>query len=213
MKKKQAIVIGAGGNSRVILSILKTLNTHNILGILDLRDNNSSEIILGIPVIGSIDNIKDFDKNSHDIFLAIGDNSLRKSIFKKVKKYNFPLPNLVSKHAIIDVNCEMGEANVICSKAFVGPSSIIGDNNLINTGAIIEHEVRIKDHCHFSPLSIVAGRSFINDECFIGASATIIDKISITEKVIVGAGSTVIENISCSGTYVGSPAKLLKLIQ
>jgi sugar O-acyltransferase (sialic acid O-acetyltransferase NeuD family) len=213
MKKKQAIVIGAGGNSRVILSILKTLNTHNILGILDLRDNNSGEIILGIPVIGSIDNIKDFDKNSHEIFLAIGDNSMRRSIFKRLKRYNFSFPNLVSKYAIVDANSKMGEANIICPRVFVGPSSIIGDNNLINTGAIIEHEACIKNHCHLAPLSVVAGRSFINNECFIGASATIIDKISLSEKIVVGAGSTVINDISISGTYVGSPVKLLKKIK
>jgi UDP-perosamine 4-acetyltransferase len=213
MKKKQAIIIGAGGNSRVVISILNSLNTHNIFGILDLKTNNSGEIILGIPVIGSIDKIKDFDKNVFDIFLAIGDNSLRKTIFKKVKRYNFSFPNLVSKHAIVDVNCEMGEANVVCPRVFVGPSSIIGDNNLINTGAIIEHEACIMDHCHFSPLSVVAGRSCISNECFIGASATIIDKISISEKVVVGAGSTVIEDISISGTYAGSPAKLLKVIK
>jgi len=213
MKKKQAIVIGTGGHSRVVLSILNSLNTHNIFGILDLRVNKSGESILGIPVIGSIDKIKEFDNNIFDIFLAIGDNSLRRLIFKKVKRYNFSFPNLVSKHAIVDVNSEIGEANIVCPRAFIGPSSIIGDNNIINTGAIIEHEACIKDHCHFSPLSIVAGRSCINNECFIGASATIIDKISISEKVVVGAGSTVIGDISKSGTYVGSPAKLLKVIK
>lgn len=213
MKKKQAIVIGAGGNARVVLSILNSINTYNIVGILDLRENVTDEIILGIPVIGSIDKIKDFDNNIFDIFLAIGDNSMRRMIFQKVKRYNFSFPNLVSKHAIVDVNSEMGEANIICPRAFVGPSSIIGDNNLINTGAIIEHEACIKDHCHLAPLSVVAGRSFINNECFIGASATIIDKISLSEKIVVGAGSTVINDISISGTYVGSPVKLLKKIK
>ena len=213
MKKKKAIIIGAGGNSRVVVSILNSLNTHNIFGILDLKVSDSSEIILGIPVIGSIDKIIDFDKNIFDIFLAIGDNSLRRFIFKKVKRYNFSFPNLVSKQAIVDVNSEMGEANIVCPRAFVGPSSIIGDNNLINTGAIIEHEACIKDHCHFSPLSVVAGRSYINNECFIGTNATIIDKITITEKVIVGAGSTVIGDITRSGTYVGTPARLIKVIK
>ncbi len=212
MKKKQAIVIGAGGNARVVLSILNNIKSYNIFGILDFRDN-TDEIILGTPVIGSVDKIKDFDNNIFDIFLAIGDNSLRKSIFKKVKRYNFSFPNLVSEYAIVDVNSVMGEANIVCPRAFVGPSSIIGDNNLINTGAIIEHEACIKDHCHLSSLSVVAGRSCINNECFIGASATIIDKISLSEKVVVGAGSTVIGDISKSGTYVGSPAKLLKVIK
>jgi sugar O-acyltransferase (sialic acid O-acetyltransferase NeuD family) len=208
IKKKQAIVIGTGGHSRVVLSILSNLNTHNIFGVLDLREIQTGETILGIPVIGSIDSIKEFDNNVFEIFLAIGDNSLRKSIFLRLKSHKFSLPNLISQYAIVDVNSNMGEANIICPKAFIGPSSIIGDNNIINTGAIIEHEASIKDHCNFSPLSIVAGRSSVDNECFIGSSATIIDKINITEKVIIGAGSTVIDDILKPGTYVGSPAKL-----
>lgn len=211
MKKKQAIVIGAGGNARAVLSILNSISTHNIFGILDLSENVTGEVILGTPVLGSIDKIKEFDNNIFDIFLAIGDNSIRRTIFEKVKRYNFSFPNLVSKYAIVDVNSKMGEANIVCPKVFVGPLSIIGNNNLINTGAIIEHEACIKDHCHLSPLSLVAGRSCINNECFIGAGATIIDKISIVKNVIVGAGSTVIRDISSSGTYAGTPAKLLKL--
>ena len=208
MIKKQAIIIGSGGHSRAVLSILDSLNTHNVLGVLDLRVNGPSESILGVPVIGSIDKIEEFDNNIVDIFLAIGDNSLRRLIFEKVKKYKFSLPSLISQYAIVDVNSDIGEGNIICPKAYIGPASIIGDNNIINTGAVIEHEVSIKDHCHFSPLSVVAGRSSVSNECFIGANATIIDKISIIEKVTIGAGSTVIENISKSGTYVGSPAKL-----
>ena len=61
MKKRQAIVIGAGGNARVVLSILNSIKSYNIFGILDLKDNVTGEIILGTPVIGSVDKIKDFD--------------------------------------------------------------------------------------------------------------------------------------------------------
>ena len=71
IKKKQAIVIGTGGHSRVVLSILSNLNTHNIFGVLDLREIQTGETILGIPVIGSIDSIKEFDNNVFEIFLAI----------------------------------------------------------------------------------------------------------------------------------------------
>ncbi len=74
MKKKQAIIIGTGGHSRAVLSILANVNTHNIVGRLDLSLHEPSEQILGIPVIGSIDKIKELDNNSFDIFLAIGDN-------------------------------------------------------------------------------------------------------------------------------------------
>ena len=208
MKKKQAIIIGTGGHSRAVLSILANVNTHNIFGILDLSLHEPGEQILGIPVIGSIDKIKELDNNIFDIFLAIGDNSLRRSMFEEIKSYGLSFPNLISRQAVVDNNAVIGEANVFCPLVFVGHSSFIGNNNLINTGAIIEHEVHIKDHCHFGPSSLVAGRSRVNNECFIGANATIIDKITVIEKVIVGAGSTVIKNISQSGTYVGSPAKL-----
>jgi sugar O-acyltransferase (sialic acid O-acetyltransferase NeuD family) len=208
--KRQAIVIGAGGHCRVVLSLLALFDEKEVIGILDLQERLAGEVIMGSPVIGSTSCLETFHNRMNlDVYLAIGDNTLRRTWWEKAKGLGLTLPNLISPHAIVDSTAHLGEANVICARAFIGPKATLGSNNLINTAAILEHETRIGSHCHFAPSSTVSGRSKIGDGTFIGAGATVIDNIEVAAGIMIGAGATLVSNINENGgTYVGVPARL-----
>jgi UDP-N-acetylbacillosamine N-acetyltransferase len=205
---RKAIIIGAGGHCRVILSLLAACGIHEVLGIVDRENTYTEEVIMGVRVIGSINFLQTLTNISDlDVFLAIGDNILRRTLWHRVRALGLALPNLISPQALIDPNASLGSANVICARAFIGPEAVLGNNNLVNTAAVLEHNVKIGSHCHFAPSSTVAGRTIIGDGCFLGAGATIIDKIKLSTEITIGAGSTVIRDISSRGVYVGIPAR------
>jgi UDP-N-acetylbacillosamine N-acetyltransferase len=208
--KRQAIVIGAGGHCRVLLSLLAACGTHDVLGIADNSEPIVGEVIMGAKVIGSLACLEAFRMcTDTDIFLAIGENELRRTLLHRVKELCLATPNLISPQAIVDPTAHLGNANVICARSFIGPKAVLGDNNLVNTAALLEHEVRIGSHCHFAPSSTVAGRSQLGDGCFVGAGATIIDHIKLVAGTTIGAGATVVNNIANPGVYIGIPAKKL----
>ena len=211
MIKKTAIIIGSGSHCRAIIGILNQTNEYNIIEILDLFfESGTSEKILNIPV-ASIEKLETYKKKDGiNIFLAIGDNNLRKSWFDRVIN-EFDLPNLISPAALIDKNATLGISNVICSNAYLGPEVSLGNNNIINSGSIIEHEVKISNHCHAAPASVICGRSKLASNCFLGANSTVVENIKIAENTIIGAGSTLVDSIlNKNGVYIGSPAKLYR---
>lgn len=206
---RKAVIVGAGGHSRAVLSILLSLGSHDILEIVEISSLRSGELILGLPVrvgksyLASLQGLTNVD-----IFLAIGNNQLRREWWFKIKNLGLPMPNLISPHAIVDRFARLGQGNIVCAKAFIGPECEVGDNNIINTGATLDHEALLGSHSHLCPSSTIAGRSSVQDNCFVGAGATIIDGISIASTTTLGAGAIVIQNIDESGnTYVGVPAK------
>ncbi len=205
---RQAVVIGTGGHCRVILSLLAACGKHEVLGIIDREMTYVDRTIMGVQVIGAINTLqKLIGIRDLDVFLAIGDNRLRRKLWNKVCELGLTLPNLISPHAIVDANAALGSANVICARAFIGPETMVGENNLINTAAVLEHNVRIGNHCHIGPSSTVAGQSIIGDSCFLGAGATIINKVELASNIMIGAGSAVIHNIPIQGVYVGVPSR------
>lgn len=207
-----AIVLGAGGHGRVVISLLAAAHDVEIMGIVDLGDHVPDERIMAVPVIGSIHVLDELQRRDHiSVYLAIGDNATRRDWFDKIKRMGFALPNLVSGAAIVDPHARMGEGNVVCARAFIGPDAVLGDNNLINTGAIVEHEVHVGSHCHLGPSSTVSGRTSIGDDTFVGVGATIIDRVKIAAQTTVGAGATVVKSIEQpGGTFVGTPARRLR---
>ena len=207
--RRRAIVLGAGGHCRVVLSILKAVDGHELLGIIDLGEPHIGEEIMGVAVIGTTASLETYRNHKDlDLFLCIGDNKLRKFWWQTAHSLGLLMPNLMSPHALIDPHALLGTANIICANAFIGPKALLGNNNLINTSAIVEHEARIGSHCHLAPAATLCGRSGLDDCCLVGAGATVIDFIQIAAEVTVGAGATVVSTITdTGGIYVGTPAK------
>ena len=205
---RKAVILGAGGHCRVILSILFAGRWYKDLEIIDLATPKQGEIIMGIPVAPGSDELPHLpDRDDIDVFLAIGDNDMRRQWWCKLTEFGLSMPNLVSPHAVIDDSADLGDSNVICARAFIGPMVKLGKNDLINTGVILEHEARVGNHCHLAPSVTVSGRSRLEDGCFVGAGATILDGISVAGKTIIGAGATLTRSVeSPGGVYVGVPA-------
>lgn len=201
-------IIGAGGQSRVILDCAKILK-YNVFGIIDinLKSSNKKEKINGIKVYPK-NYIKSIKKNDA-IFLAIGDNKLREKYFNKFKK-KYKLVNLVHPRSIISKQIQIGKGNYIGPGVIINSNVKIFNNTIINTGVVIEHECVIEDNSHIGPGVKLGGRCYVGKNVFIGIGSIIIDKIKIGEHTIVGAASLVLKNLLKKKIYYGIPAKIKK---
>ena len=204
------IIIGAGGHCRAIISILRDNGWEEPKGILDIDNNkNTNEKILGISILGGIDLLEGMvNSGVSSVLLAIGNNSKREIWFNKALALGCKLPNLISKHAILDITSTLGDGVVACPFAFIGPETKIGNNVLLNTSAIVEHEAYVGEHSHVAPGAIIAGRAGIDAHGFLGANSVIIETINVVENTRIGSGAVVIEDIKePNGTWVGVPAR------
>lgn len=214
MAAENCIVIGAGGQCRVVLSLLREPGNKKYFpkGILDLNADGNGENILGVPVLGHVKNLSSYyAEGIKSIFLAIGDNKEREKYYELVVRSGFDLPNLISVNAYVSPDAILANANIVSPFVHIGPLVEIGNNNIINTHVNLEHETVIGSHCHFSPSSVVSGRTCIGDRVFLGLGAKVIDKIKISSDTTVGAGGIVIEDIGQpGGVYVGVPVRKIK---
>lgn len=86
MSKQKVIIVGSSGHSKVIIDIIEKENKYQIVKLLDAFRKIGEET-LGYKVIGKEDNLPDLLlKNPNcKIFIAIGDNWIRKKV--RTKKY------------------------------------------------------------------------------------------------------------------------------
>jgi len=205
MRKEKTVLIGAGGHTRSLLSIID-FNQFDITGIYDDSFSpHRNEMIGSIPVCGII---RDIPKDAQ-IIIASGNLKTKHSLFKSFESRltNF---NFFHSTAIIEQQVKIGIRNQFFAGSIVNVYAEIGNDNIINSGAIIEHEAIIGNNNHISVGTVLCGRTKIGNHCFIGASAVIIDGVELADNIIIGANSVVINNIQEPGTYVGNPAKKIK---
>ncbi len=196
-------IFGCGGHARSVADIYLNLYPKEELLFID-TNAIIGEHIFTFPVVKEVL----LDIRQESVFVAIGDNRLRKTFFDKHITCN--ILSIISKSAYIGLNALIKRGCFVGNFCHIGPDVVINEDTIINNGAIIEHEVKIGKHCHIAPNAIISGRTVLDNEVFVGAGATIIDKIKICSQVIIGAGSTVISHIDEPGTYVGNPARKIK---
>lgn len=198
------IIIGAGGHAKVVADILRAQGIH-VLGYLDDNMSLHGQQRLGLPVLGSVDNYRDF--NTDGLVIGIGSNAVRRSLAKRLSDVPSSLwINAVHPQAVVAPSVQLGVGVVIAAGAVVNPDVVIGDHVIINTGATVDHDCIIGCCAHIGPGVRLAGNVQIDDECFIGIGAVAIPGCHIGAGAVVGAGSVVISDIPAGVTAKGVPA-------
>jgi len=205
------VVIGGGGHAKVIISILKKIDTYEIVGYTDVE--NIGEI-LGVKYRGNDSVLKYLYKNGiKNAVLGLGfieSNKKRKNVLKEISNIDFNYPAIISNNAVINEDVTTGMGTVIMDGVVINAGSKIGKFCIINTKSSIDHDCIIKNHTHIAPGVTLSGGVEIGNNVLIGAGATIIQYKKAVDNAIIGAGSTVLEDINEQGLYGGIPAKLLK---
>lgn len=207
--KLEYLIIGAGGQGRVVASIL-IANGGKIKGFLDPSFEKAHEqYVLNYPMLGNNNSIKEYSSHSINLALGIGDNLKRKEFFSQIVSEHFLNP-IIHPSAKLELNVEIDIGSVIAVGAIICVEARIGKAVIINSGSIIEHECQIHDFCHISPGVQLGGRVTIGECTHIGIGATVIDKVNIGKNSIIGAGSVVINDIPDNVIAVGVPARIIK---
>jgi len=194
---KQIYIYGASGHGLVVADVAKNSGYEKIIFI---DDGNNS-----YPTFEEI-------KNNNDIPIAfgIGNNSIRKKLFKKVKEHHFNIPHLIHPSTVISLDVDIGEGTVIMPQVVINTKSQIGRGVILNTSSVIEHENIIGDFVHISPNVTLAGNISIYEETHIGIGSCVIQGIKIGKNCMIGAGSVVIRDIENKKMAYGNPCKVIK---
>lgn len=200
------VIVGASGHGKVIADIAKKVGYTDIVF---LDDNPKVESCGIYKVVGGCKSAQSY-KNA-DFIVAIGNSKIRRKIQSELIEMGLNIVSLVHPSAVIASNVKIGVGTVVMAGAVINPCSVIGQGAIINTCASVDHDCRIGDYVHVSVGAHVAGTVIIGDNTWVGAGATVSNNIEITNECMIGAGAVVIADITEHGTYVGVPAKKLKV--
>ncbi|HIF9959229.1 TPA: UDP-N-acetylbacillosamine N-acetyltransferase [Campylobacter coli] len=145
----------------------------------------------------------------YDIFIAIGNNEIRKKLFHQISQSGFKIVNLIHKSAIISQSADIAEdaGILIMPYVVVNAKAKIEKGVILNTSSVIEHECVVGEFSHISVGAKCAGNVKIGKNCFLGISSCVLPNLSLADDSILGGGATLVKSQSEKGVFVGVPAK------
>ena len=195
-------IIGASGHGKVVADIAR-LNGYDEIEFLD--DDPALHECAGYPVVGNSDMASDVDS---DVFVAIGNASIRRRVMEGLDEKSFP--TLVHPSASIAGSATLGAGTVVMAGAVVNPDATVGRGCIVNTCASVDHDCVVGDYVHVAVGAHLCGTVSVGDGTWVGAGATVSNNLSVCAGVTIGAGATVVSDVGEPGTYVGCPAKPMR---
>jgi sugar O-acyltransferase (sialic acid O-acetyltransferase NeuD family) len=210
----QAIGLGAGGHSKVVIEIIQLANEFEIVGLLDADEQKAGTEVLGIRVLGDDSLLPQvFERGVRHVFMglgSLGDTNVRRALYEKVCAIGFDVISAIHPRAVVSEFARLGAGATIMASAVVNPGSVIGTNVIINTGAIVDHDCVVGNHVHVASGACLSGGVRVGNGSHIGAGAVIRQSLSIGNNSVVGAGSVVVQDVPDNVTVIGVPAKIYK---
>lgn len=199
---RKLIIIGAGCHGRMVADIARLTENYDEICFLD--DGLTGELD-GIKIVGKTDTFEKYIKDC-DLFVAFGNNQLRRRFFEAIKKAGGTIKTFIHPGAVISDSATIGDGVVIIAGAIVNIAAKIGDGCIINTAATVDHDCTVGKFAHISVGAHICGTVNIGECAEICAGATVIQDLNICPNATVGAGAVVIRDITEEGTYIGVPA-------
>jgi UDP-N-acetylbacillosamine N-acetyltransferase len=196
---KSLYIYGGCGHGLVLADIAKTCGYKKIIYI---DDGNNK-----YPSFKDIQHIRNIP-----FALGIGNNYIRKKLFKKLQNHNCEIITLIHPSAIISSDVKIGKGTVIMPNVLINAGSTIGKGVILNTSCVIEHENKIHNFVHISPNATLAGSVIVKKNSHIGLGSIILQGVHIGKNCIIGAGSVVLKNIRNRTLCFGNPCKIIKEI-
>lgn len=213
---KKIIIIGSGGHAKVVINEILKQSKYKIEKIIDIK-NFGKKIKIGKKKL-IIANYKKFDwrniNNQTFLFVAVGDNYLRKKIVNEIEKKNKKIKwaTLISLDAIVSNDVKFKPGSLVVSGSIINPGTKIGAHCIINTRSSIDHDNFFDNFSSCAPGVTTGGNVKVGEFSFLGIRSTVINNIKIGSKTIIGANSLVTKNCLSSYIYYGKPAKKIKRI-
>ncbi len=206
----EIFIIGAGGHGKVCFDAINSSAEHKVIGFIDDNPTRVDEKFCGLPIAGTTEDLFSKLKDQvKGVFIAIGDNVVRKEIYSKLQSH-FTIVNAIHSKAIISDSVKLGKGVLVVAGAIINADTQIKNGAIINTGATIDHDCIIGEFAFIAPGANLSGTVHVGANSLIGTGVAVIPNIKIGKNVLVGAGSVVIKDLPDNCTAFGVPAQIKK---
>lgn len=124
-------------------------------------------------VIGSVDDMKLFYPDYKDIFIAVGNNKLRKQLIDKAEEIGYNLISLISKNSIISNYASMGKGTVVFPNAVIEANATVGKDCITTANTTVNHDAIIEDHVLVYSNTVIRPDTLIGSYSRIGSNCTV----------------------------------------
>ena len=180
---EKLLIVGSGGHGRCCLDIAKKRNCFQKIDFLD--DKQVGTIINSSKVIGKVEDMSIFYPDYSRIFIAVGNNQLRKELMERAVVIGYEIETLISESAFVSNYAKIESGSVVFPNATVEANGVVSKGCIVASNSIINHDAYIEDYVLINTGSIIRPEARIGSLTSIGCQCMIAFGKEVKENSII----------------------------
>lgn len=196
---KKLIIYGNGKYAQYVHYVFKNDSDYEVVAFCIEEKFHENKKFDEKPLLQfeTIENI--YPAESHSIFIAVGNNKIRKKFFESAKSKGYSLASYISNKSRHWNELEVGENVFIDEGCVLQPFVKIQDNSVLFTSDLGHHS-QVGRHSLLSG-GRTGGNVKIGENCYIGINASIKQNIVIANNNIIGMGCIIEKDTKLNEVY------------
>ena len=184
MKNKKLIIYGIGRFAEYVGYVFENDSDYEVVAFCIEEKYLESKSFNDKPLLKFESLDSSYPPDQYSLFIAVGNNEIRKKIFKQSVFKGYNLASYISSKSKFWDNLVAGTNVFIDEGCVLQPFISISDNSILFTSSL-GHHTQIGKHSLLSG-SKTGGNVIIGENCYIGLNASIKQNIKIGDNTIVG---------------------------
>ena len=208
---RNLFIVGAGGFGREAVWTVERINAAqqqpvwNVIGFADDDPEKAFGNFEGYPLLGSVEKASK-DHPGASVFIAVGDNAVRRKIYRQLRGHDFPA--LIDPSSQVSPTTEFKHGTFIACEAVVSVGTEIGKFVIINARAGVGHDSTVGDFSNIAPGVSLSGHTVIGEDVMMGTNSCTAPGMTVGDGATVVCGTPVLKNVAPGTTL--SPFGTLK---
>lgn len=187
MSLPRLLVVGAGGHGRSVAEAAVLSGQYALAGFVD--DGLAVGSPIGhISVLGSTADLSAYATLCDQVFVAIGNNSLRESLVTRLVALGFELATIIHPKAIVSPSAVMGKGCAVMAGAIVGTEAQLGLGVIANCGSVVDHHAKVHDFGHLGVNACMAGGAVLGRKAWMQAGSALGYGANVPAETVLAPG-------------------------
>ena len=208
---RDLFIVGAGGLGREAAWTVERINAASqqplwrLIGFADDDPAKATGNFDGYPMLGSVEKASK-DHPGASVFIAIGDNAIRRKVYAQLRGHDFPA--MIDPSAQVSPTTEFKHGTYIACEAVVSVGTEIGKFVIINARAGVGHDSVVGDFSNVAPGVSLSGHTTLGQDVFMGTNSCTAPGRKVGDGATVACGTPVLKDVEPGSTL--SPFGTLK---
>ena len=208
---RDLFIVGAGGLGREAAWTVERINAASqqplchLIGFAADDPAKATGNFEGYTMLGSVEKASK-DHPGASVFIAIGDNAIRRKVYAQLRGHDFPA--MIDPSAQVSPTTEFKQGTYIACEAVVSVGTEIGKFVIINARAGVGHDSVVGDFSNVAPGVSLSGHTTLGQDVFMGTNSCTAPGRKVGDGATVACGTPVLKDVEPGSTL--SPFGTLK---